>query len=115
MDDPWYHKAYVWARLCTRQGYTKNDSKLWLDYRNLRKVMCIINERKNAYFNDIHTLCRNEPKMWSEMKRLVAGKNKHSDITCHLSANDFSHHFANIGNKMNSKFQTFDDNFFCDK
>ena len=22
-DDPWYHKAYVWAGPCTRQGYTK--------------------------------------------------------------------------------------------
>ena len=40
-----------------------NDSKLWQDYRNLRnKVTCIIKERKNAYFNDIHTLCRNDPQ-----------------------------------------------------
>ena len=23
MDDPWHHKAYVWARPCTRQGYIK--------------------------------------------------------------------------------------------
>ena len=30
-----------------------NDSKWWQDYRNLRhKVMCIIKERKNVYFND---------------------------------------------------------------
>ena len=27
-DDPWYHKAYVWARLCTRQGYTKQWFKI---------------------------------------------------------------------------------------
>ena len=33
-----------------------NDSKLWQDYRNLRnKVTCIFKERKNVYFNDIHT------------------------------------------------------------
>ena len=36
---------------------------------------------------------------------------KHSHITCDISANDLNHHFANIGNKMNSKFQTLDDNF----
>ena len=40
-----------------------NDSKLWQDYRNLRnKVTCIIKDRKNVYFNDIHTLCKNDPK-----------------------------------------------------
>ena len=39
-----------------------NDSKLWQDYRNLRnKVTCIIKERKNVYFNDIYTICRNDP------------------------------------------------------
>ena len=36
------------------------------------------------------------PKMWSELKRLVPGKNKHSHITCDIFANDFNHHFANI-------------------
>ena len=37
-----------------------NDLKLWQDHSNLRnKVTCIINERKNIHFNDIHTLCRN--------------------------------------------------------
>ena len=50
--------------------------------------------------------------MWPEIKRLVPGKNKHSHITCDISANDFNHHFANIGNKINSKFQNLDDNFF---
>ena len=50
--------------------------------------------------------------MWSEIKRLVPAKNKHSHITCDISVNDFSHHFANMSNKMNSKFQTFDDHFF---
>ena len=50
--------------------------------------------------------------MWSEIKRLVPGKNKHSHITCDIFANDFNHHFANIGNKMNSKFQNLDANFF---
>ena len=52
------------------------------------------------------------PKMWSEIKRLVPGKNKHSHITCDISANDFNHRFANISNKINSKFQNFDDNCF---
>ena len=52
------------------------------------------------------------PKMWSEIKLLVPGKIKHSHITCDISANDFNHHFANISNKMNSKFQNFDDNCF---
>ena len=50
--------------------------------------------------------------MWSEIKRLVPGKNKHSHITCDISANDFNHRFANISNKINSKFQNFDDNCF---
>ena len=49
--------------------------------------------------------------MRSEIKRLVPGKNKHSHITCDISANDFNHHFVNIGKKMNSKFQNYDDNF----
>ena len=44
------------------------------------------------------------PKMWSEIKRLVTGKNKHAHITFDIFANDFNHHFANISNKMNSKF-----------
>ena len=39
-----------------------NDSKLLQDYRNLRnKITCIMKERKNVYYNDIHTLCRNDP------------------------------------------------------
>ena len=104
-----YERDHVHAK-----ATQSNDSKLWQDYRNLRnKVTCIIKECKNAYFNYIHTLCRNDPpKIWSEIKRLVPGKNKHSHITCDISASDFNHHFDNIGNKMNSKFQNFDDNFF---
>ena len=47
--------------------------------------------------------------MWSEIKRLVPGKNKHSHITCDISANDFNHHFANVGKKY-SKFQNYNDN-----
>ena len=39
-------------------------------------------------------------------------KNKHSHITCDISANDFNHHFVNISNKMNLKFQIFYDFFF---
>ena len=114
-SNPWmthdiimYERDYVHAK-----ATQSNDSKLWQDYRNLRnKVTCIIKDRKNAYFNDIYTLCRNDPpKMWSEIKRLVPSKNKHSHITCDISANDFNHHFANIGKKMNSKFQNFNDNF----
>ena len=54
------------------------------------------------------------PKIWSEIKRLVPGKNKHSHITCDISANDFKHHFANFSNKINSTFQNFDD-FFSGK
>ena len=67
-----YERDYVHAK-----ATQSNDSKLWQDYRYLRnKVTCIIKERKNAYFNGIHTLCRNDPqKMWSEIKRLVPGKN----------------------------------------
>ena len=53
------------------------------------------------------------PKIWSKTKRIVPGKYmyKHSQITCNISVNDFNHHFANISNKMNSKFQNFDDIF----
>ena len=73
-----YERDYVHA-----EATQSNDSKLWQDYRNLRnKVTCIIKDHKNAYFNDIHKLCRNDPtKMWSEIKRLVPGKDKHSHIT----------------------------------
>ena len=82
----------------------KSDPLLWQQYRELRnKVTCVIKERKNAYFSDMNVLCRDDPKrMWSEIKRLVPNKNKHSRITCDISANDFNQHFANIGNKMNS-------------
>ena len=52
------------------------------------------------------------PKMGSEIKRLVPGKNKHSHITRDISANDFNYRFANISNKIRSKFQNFDDNCF---
>ena len=27
----------------------------------INKVTCIIKERKNVYFNDIYTICRNDP------------------------------------------------------
>ena len=89
------------------------DSKLWQDYRNLRnKVTCIIKERKNVYFIDIHTLCRNDSKNGAEIKRLAPGKNRHSHITCDISVNDFSYRFANISNKISSKFLNFYDNCF---
>ena len=53
-----YERDHVHAK-----ATQSNDSKLWQDYRNLRsKVTCIINERKNVHFNDIHTLCRNDPQ-----------------------------------------------------
>ena len=96
-----YERDHVHAKVTQ-----DNDSKLWQDYRNLRnKVTGIIKERKNAYFNYVYALGRDDPKkMWMEIKRLVPGKNKHSHITCDISANDFNHHFANLGNKMNSKF-----------
>ena len=50
--------------------------------------------------------------MWSEIKRLVPNKNKHSRIACDISANDFNQHNANVGNKMNSKFQNLSDDLF---
>ena len=53
--------------------------------------------------------------MWLEIKLLVPGKTKHLHINCDISAIDFKNHFANISNKMNSKFQNFDDNFFSGK
>ena len=49
--------------------------------------------------------------MWSEIKRLVSGKNKHSHITCDISASDLNNNFDNIGNKINSNFQNLNDNF----
>ena len=64
MDDPWYHKLmYERDHVGLHANATQsNDSKLWQDYRNLRnKVTCIIKEGKNVYFNDIHTLCGNDP------------------------------------------------------
>ena len=77
----------------------KNDLLLWQNYRELRnEVTCVIKEQKNAYFSDVNVLCRNDPKrMWSEIKRLVPNKNKHSHITWDISANDSNQHFANIG------------------
>ena len=84
-----------------------NDSKLWQDYRNLRnQVTSIIKERKNANFNDIYALGRDDPqKMWSEIKRLVPGKNKHSHITCDISANDFNHHLPILATKWTQNFK----------
>ena len=64
------------------------------------KVTSIIKERKNAYFNDIYALGRDDPKkMWSEIKRLAPGKNKHLHITCDISANDFNHHLPILATK----------------
>ena len=53
--------------------------------------------------------------MCLEIKLLVPGKNKHLHINCDISANDFNHHFAKISNKMYSKFQNFDNNFFLER
>ena len=78
------------------------------------KVTSVINERKYIHFNNVHRLYRNDlKKMWSEIKRLVPGKNKHRHITCDISANYLNLHLANIGNKMNFKFQTLDGDLFC--
>ena len=53
-----YERDHVHAK-----ATQSNDSRLWQEYHNLRnKVTCIIKERKNVYFNDIHTLCRNDLK-----------------------------------------------------
>ena len=91
-----------------------SDPLLWQKYRELRnKVTCVIKERKSAYLNDMDVLCRDDPKrMWPEIKRLVPNKNKHSRIACDISANDLNQHSANIGNKMNSKFQNLSDDLF---
>ena len=63
-----YERDHVHAKVTQ-----SNDSRLWQDYRNLRnKVTCM----NNVYFNYIHTLCRNDPKMYSKIKQLVPGKNK---------------------------------------
>ena len=32
MDDPWYYKAYVWARPYTWQGYTKQYKAVIQNY-----------------------------------------------------------------------------------
>ena len=103
-----YERDHVHAK-----ATQSNDSKLWQYYRYLQnKVTCIITKWKNVYFNIFIQSAEINPKMWSEIKRLVPGKNKHSHITCDISANDFHHRYANISysNKINSKFQNFDDN-----
>ena len=52
------------------QSIQSNDSKLWQGHRNLRnKVTSIIRVRNNVYFNDIYTICRNDPD-----KNLVGNK-----------------------------------------
>ena len=72
-SNPWMTHDIMSAKMYERdQVHAKatrsNDSKLWQDYRNLgNKVTSIIKERKNAYFNDIYALGRDDPKkMWSE-------------------------------------------------
>ena len=76
------------------------------------KVTSVINERKNIHFKNVHWFNRNDlKKIWSEIKRIVHGKNKH--ITCDISANYLNLHLANIDNKMNFKFQTLDGGLFC--
>ena len=53
-----YERDHVHAK-----ATQSNDSKLWQDYSDLRnKVTCIIKERNNLYFNDIHTPYRDDPK-----------------------------------------------------
>ena len=104
-----YERDHVHAK-----ATQSSDSKLCQDYRNLRnKLTCIIKERKNVYFNAIHTLQKWPPKMWSEIKRLVPGKNKHLHIILATFLRMISiTSFANISNKMNSEFQNFYDYFF---
>ena len=51
-------------------------------------------------------------KMWSEIKRLVPGKNKHSHITFDIFANDFNHHLPILASKWT---QNFDHNFFLER
>ena len=50
--------------------------------------------------------------MWSEIKRLVPNNSKHSRITFDISADVFIQNFADIGNKMNSKFQDWSDELY---
>ena len=91
-----------------------NGPSFWQNYRELRnRVTGVMKERLKAYLNDMNVICRNDPKrMWSEIKRLVPDKNKHSHITYDTSAYDFNQHFANTGNKMNSKLQNLSDDLF---
>ena len=54
-----YERDHVPARL--HKTMIQNYGKITVtSLRN--KVTCIIKERKNVYFNDIHALCRNDPK-----------------------------------------------------
>ena len=53
--------------------------------------------------------------MRSEIKQLIHGKNKHSHISCDISAKDFNQHFAHISNKINSKVPNFADIFFMER
>ena len=114
MYHPWYHKAHVWTGLCIRQGYVEHWPEIMAGLVKTTELSNVSHQwAKNIYFNNVQSLCRSDPKkMWAEIKRLVPGKNKHSHIICDISANDFNHHFANIGNEMNSKFQTWDDDLF---
>ena len=90
-----------------------NESRLWQDYRKLRKKQRVLSrsERISISMIFIHSAGMTR-KLWSEIKRPVPGKDKHLHITCDITAKDFNPHFANISNKMNSKFQNCNDNCF---
>ena len=114
-SNPWMTHDIICMILYERDHiHTKatqsNDSRLWQDYRNLRnKVTCIIKERKNVYFNDIHIhSAEMTPKCGRKLNDSYIVKINNRILLfcelCDISANDFNHHFANISNKMNSKF-----------
>ena len=46
MDDPWYYKAYVWARPCTCQGYTKQWFKIMAR-------LSLYMEQSNVYYQGV--------------------------------------------------------------
>ena len=97
-----YERDHVHAK-----ATQSNDWKLWHDYRNVRnKVTYIIKERKKCLFQWYsHTLQKWLPKNVVGNKTTVTWWKKDSHNTWDFSANDFNHHFASMGNKMNSKFQ----------
>ena len=123
-SNPWMthdNMKLVWARPCMYtprlhkamiQNYDKITVKLYgINWRVLSRSERMM----SIWMLFIHCTVNDPPKMWSEIKRLVPGKNKYSHITCDIFANDFNHQFCQYYQQNELKISKFLWHFFSGK